>query len=463
MFQKEVYFQRRGDLRKILGGGLILIPGNIDSPFNYPSNPYSFRQDSTFLYFFGLKKPGFVGIIDADSGEDTIYADDFDMDGIIWMGKMKSVKEQAESVGVSKSFPLYLLDSVIKKALQSGRRIHYLPPYRAETKIQLHELLGIPVPELKSNASPDLIKAVVSLREVKSALEIAEMEQATDIAYLMHTTAMKMAKPGVCEQEIAGAVEGISLANGGPVSFPIILSQNVHILHNHYHDKNLVSGNLLVVDAGHENQNHYTSDITRTFPVSGKFTQKQKEIYEIVLAANDNVRQAVKPGVFYRDLHILAARTMAQGLKDLGIMKGDIEQAVAAGAHALFYPHGLGHMIGLDVHDMEGLGENFVGYDNTVSRSNQFGFAFLRLAKKLKAGFTITNEPGIYFIHDLIDLWKSENKHSEFINYDKVEQYRDFTGVRIEDDILVTETGSKVIGKPIPKTVKEIEDLMQNI
>ncbi len=462
MFKKEVYTKRREELRKRVKSGLILMVGNVDAPFNYPANHYTFRQDSSFMYFFGIKKQKFTGILDIEAGEDYIFADDFDMDGIIWMGKMQSVKEQAERVGVSKSLPVYKLDQVIKTALEQGRKIHFLPPYRAETKITLSALLGIPTAGLSEAVSSELIKAVVSLREIKEEREIEQMEQATDIAYLMHTMAMKMAKPGIKEMEIAGMVEGISLASGGPVSFPVILSQNVHIIHNYDHSAFLEDGRLLVTDAGHENELHYTSDITRTIPAGGKFTTKQKEIYEIVLAANENVREGIKPGILYRDMHLLAAKTITQGLKDLGIMKGDVDQAVAAGAHALFYPHGLGHMIGLDVHDMEGFGEDFVGYDDKITRSDQFGTAFLRLAKELKPGFALTDEPGIYFIHDLIDLWKSENKNSDFINYDKVEQYRDFSGIRIEDDILVTETGSKVLGKPIPKTVKEIEDMMQS-
>lgn len=462
MFEKEVYVKRREELRKRVKSGLILMLGNTDTAFNYPANPYSFRQDSNFLYFFGIKKQDFSAVMDIEAGEDHIYADDFDLDGIIWMGKMQSVKEQSERVGVSKSFPVYKLDQTIKTALEQGRKIHFLPTYRAENKIKLEALLGIPTAELHNNTSGTLIKAVVSLREIKEQREIDQMDQATDVAYLMHTTAMKMAKPGVREQEIAGVIEGLSISMGGPVSFPVILSQDVHIIHNHYHGNILEKGRLMVTDAGHENAMNYTSDITRTIPVGGKFSQKQKEIYEIVLAANENVRKGIKPGIFYRDMHLLAARTITEGLKSIGLMKGDVDQAIAAGAHALFYPHGLGHMIGLDVHDMEGLGEDFVGYDETVSRSEQFGFAFLRLAKKLQPGNILTNEPGIYFIHDLIDLWKSEKKHSDFINYDKVEQYRDFSGIRIEDNILVTENGNRIMGKQIPKTVKDIEDIMQD-
>ncbi len=461
MFSKEIYTARRKNLIKQLSGGLVLIPGNSDVPFNYPANIYTFRQDSSFLYFFGIKQPDIVGVIDVDSGEDYLFGNDVDIDDIIWMGEQPSLKEFASKNGVKNTFPLSETEKFIEKALKQGRKIHFLPAYRAQTKLLLEKLLGIPAGEINNNVSEELIKAVVKLRSVKEPEEIEDIERTVDVAYEMHTTSMKMAVPGIKEQEIYGRIEGIALAHGGPVSFPVILSVNGQILHNHHHENILKAGQLMVTDAGAESPMHYCSDITRTTPVSGKFSQKQKEVYETVLNANVEVINNSKPGIMYKDMHLLSAKVVAQGLKDIGIMKGDVEDAVANGAHALFYPHGLGHMMGMDVHDMEGLGENYVGYDDTVKRSDQFGLAFLRMARKLEPGFVITVEPGIYFIPALIDIWKKENKFENFINYQKLEEYRDFGGIRIEDDILITDKACRVLGKPIPKTVKEIEDLMQ--
>ncbi len=461
MFAKEIYIARRKNLIKQLSGGLVLLPGNSDVPFNYPANIYSFRQDSSFMYFFGIKQPDLIGILDVDSGEDYMFGNDVGIDDIIWMGEQPSMKEFAGKNGVKKTFPLADVYDFVAKAKAQGRKIHFLPPYRAQTKLLLEKLLGTPVADLASKVSEELIKAVVKLRSVKEPGEIEEIERTVDVAYEMHTTAMKMAMPGVKEQEIYGRVEGIALSKGGTVSFPVILSVNGQILHNHHHENILQKGQLMVTDAGAESPMNYCSDITRTTPVGGTFTQKQKEIYETVLNANLEVIKACKPGVYYKDMHLLSAKIVAQGLKDVGIMKGDIDEAVANGAHALFYPHGLGHMMGLDVHDLEGLGENYVGYDETISRSEQFGLAFLRMGRKLEKGFVITVEPGTYFIPALIDIWKKENKLADFINYSKLEEYRDFGGIRIEDDILITDNACRVLGKPIPKTVADIQNLMQ--
>jgi Xaa-Pro aminopeptidase len=324
----------------------------------------------------------------------------------------------------------------------------------------MNELLQIPISELKQKASEKLIKGIVAQRSVKDALEIEEIDKMVDVAYLMHTTSMKMAKAGVVEQNISGTLEGISAAHGGPVSFPVILSMDGQTLHNHNHAGILQTGRLMVTDAGSESARHYCSDITRTVPVGGKFSSVQKDIYNIALKANTESIKAIKPGIFYKDIHLLAAKTIAQGLAELGLMKGNIDEAVAAGAHAMFFPHGLGHMLGLDVHDMESLGENYVGYDSEISRSTQFGLAFLRLARRLQTGFVVTVEPGIYFIPDLIDLWKSEKKFEQYINYSEVEKFKTFGGIRIEDDVLVTENSYRVLGKPIPKTADEIEQIM---
>lgn len=461
MFKPETYTNRRKALRAEVKNGIILLPGNTEAAFNYPANTYHFRQDSAFSYFFGLNQPDLAGIIDLDNGKDILFGNDVDMDDIIWMGVQPSIAERGKFAGIIDTAPLADLAVFVKEALAKSRTVHFLPPYRAETKIQLSELLGIPPAGLKTAASEELIKGVVKLRCIKSAEEIREIEQMVDVAYLMHTTAMKMAHPGVVEQEIAGTIEGIALANAGPVSFPVILSMDGQTLHNHNHGNTLVAGRMLVVDSGCESEKTlYCSDITRTVPVGGKFSQRQKEIYEIVLKANTEAIKAIKPGIPYREIHLLAARVIAEGLKDAGLMKGDLDEAVKQGAHAMFFPHGLGHMLGMDVHDLEGVGENYVGYDDEIKRSGQFGTAFLRLGRRLQPGFVLTVEPGIYFIPALIDQWKAEGKFTEFINYEKLETYKDFGGIRIEDDVLVTETGNRVLGKPIPKTVAEVEALM---
>jgi Xaa-Pro aminopeptidase len=460
MFESKVYTTRRNKLRSQVSSGIILMPGNPEAAMNYPANTYHFRQDSNFLYYFGLDHADFAGVIDVDNNRDIIFGNDVDMDDIIWMGFQPSVKEQAAKAGVANTEPLTKLGEFIKEAIGKGRKIHIVKPYRGEVLVWLEGLLGVHHSQAMNFISEELILGIVSMRSIKEDIEIRELERAIDTAYIMHTTGMRMAKQGVIEQEIAGAIEGIAISNGGPVSFPVILSVDGQTLHNHYHGNILKEGRMMVIDAGCESAMHYASDITRTVPVGGKFNQRQKEIYEIVLKANMEAIKATKPGVYYRDVHLLAAKTIASGLKDLGLMKGDTDEAVAKGAHALFFPHGLGHMLGLDVHDMEGLGENNVGYDKTISRSDQFGLAFLRLARKLEPGFVVTDEPGIYFIPALIDMWRKEGKFTEFINYDKAETYKDFGGIRIEDDILVTADSCRVLGKPIPKTVDEVEKLM---
>ncbi len=461
MFNPQVYSARREQLRSLLSGGLVFLPGNDEASMNYPANTYHYRQDSDFLYYFGHNHDGLSGIIDVDESKDILVGDDVTMDDIIWMGEQPKMKDQALECGTGNILSKSKLGEYIQDAIRKGRKVHILPPYRGDRWLSLEGIFGMKHAEVKKYVSEELIKAVVKMREIKDAGEIAEIEKAVDVAWLMHTTSMKMAMPGVVEQEIAGTVEGIALSHAGPVSFPVILSVDGQTLHNHHHGNKLELGRMMVTDAGCETQMCYCSDITRTVPVGGKFNQRQKDIYEIVLKANVDTIAAIKPGIFYKDMHLLAARTIAQGLKDLGIMKGDVDEAVRQGAHALFFPHGLGHAMGLDVHDMEGLGENYVGYNEEIQRSDQFGLAFLRFGKRLKPGFVMTDEPGCYFIPALIDMWKSEGKFTEFINYDVAETYKDFGGIRIEDDILVTEDGHRVLGKPIPKTVAEIEDTMK--
>ena len=461
MFNSNVYKERREALRRQLDGGLILLLGNGEASSNYPDNTYHFRQDSSFLYFFGINHPGFAGVIDIEGGEETLFGNDFTMDDIIWMGPQPTVANQAHRVGVEKSSPLSHLKQIVTKALQQGRKVHFLPPYRHANKLWLEELTGIRVSQLASHVSVALIKAIVALRSVKSDLEITEIEHACDIGYEMHTTAMRMCRPGVKEQLIAGSIEGIALAHGAGVSFPTILSMNGETLHNHYHGNILEDGRMMLVDAGAETNMNYCSDFTRTVPVSGHFTQRQKEIYNIVVAAHDCAIDHARPGNTWKAVHLEVCRVLTRGLKDLGLMRGDIDEAVAAGAHALFMPHGLGHMMGLDVHDMEDLGQIYVGYDDEIRPSTQFGLASLRMGRRLEEGFIITDEPGIYFIPALIDQWRAERLHSDFLNYDAIEKYKDFGGIRLEDDVLITATGSRFLGqKRIPLYIDEVEEIM---
>lgn len=462
MFKKEVYWQRRERLHGLVDGGILLFPGNNESAMNYKSNTYHYRQDSSFLYFFGISQPGLAGVCDLDSGEDILYGDDLTIDDIIWMGEHPEMKELAARIGLERTKSYSELSKDLQKAVAEGRKVHILPPYRGDQVLHLAELLNCTVGEVDGFVSEEFIKAVVALRNIKDEFEIAEIEKAVDVAHIMHTTAMKMGFPGNFERELAGAIEGIALSHGGPVSFPIILSMDGQTLHNHDHSQELVEGRLVVTDAGAETAMRYASDITRTFPVGGKFSEKQRSIYDIVLKANMEAIEHTRPGVRNLDLHLGAAKTIASGLKDLGILKGSVDDIVAAGAHALFFPHGLGHMMGLDVHDMENLGENYVGYDDTVKRSDQFGLAFLRMGRELKPGFVFTIEPGCYFIPALIALWKGEGRHKEFINYDKAETYIGLGGVRLEDDVLVTDNGYRLLGTPIPKTVAEVEETMNS-
>ncbi len=460
MFDAKTYSTRRKRLKEKMNNGIVLIMGNVDVPMNYRSNIYRFRQDSNFLYFFGLDYQGLAGVMDVDSGEDIIFGDDVSLDDIIWMGPQPAIAERAREVGVEKTMSMAKLADVIKKARDEGRPIHFLPPYRAENKLSLENLLDMRAGELHDRASVELIKAIVALRSVKEPQEIREIERAMETAYCMHTTAMKMAKPGVYEHEIAGVVEGIAISAGGMLSFPLILSVRGETLHNHSHQNKMEDGQLMLMDGGAETSMHYATDHTRTIPVSGHFTDQQKTVYQIVLDAQIQAIQAIKPGVPFRDVHLLAAKVITEGLKGLGLMKGDTQQAVEQGAHALFMPHGLGHMMGLDVHDMEDLGEDYVGYDEEIKRAGHFGTAFLRLGRRLQKGFVLTVEPGIYFIPALVDQWEQEGKFREFIHYDQVRKYLGFGGIRIEDDVLVTDDGYSVMGRPIPKSIDDIENFM---
>lgn len=461
MFDSSVYKQRRQALREKVGHGLILILGNNEAPANYPDNTYKFRQDSSFLYFFGYSHPGYAGVMDIEAGEDYFFGNDVTMDDIIWMGPQPSVKDLAAQVGVEKSFPFDKLKEFIGKAISQRRPIHFLPPYRYDNMLLLEDLTGIRASMTKQHASVELIKAVVALRSVKEACEIAEIDKACNIGYEMHTAAMRLCKPGVSEQYIAGILDGIASSYGNMVSFATILTQNGQTLHNHDHSHLLEAGRLMLTDAGAESVTNYCSDHTRTIPVGGKFTSRQRDVYSIVLDCHDKALELTRPGVTYKSVHLEVCKVLAQGLKDLGLMKGDVNEAVAAGAHALFMPHGLGHMMGIDVHDMEDLGQCYVGYDDEIRPSDQFGLASLRMGRRLQEGFVITDEPGCYFIPALIDKWKAENMHKDFLNYEAIEKFKDFGGIRLEDDILIIPGGSRFTGeKHIPITISEVEQIM---
>ena len=461
MFETNVYTDRRRILKDKFDSGIIVFLGNNESPANYLANTFTFRQDSSFLYYFGIDRPGFAATIDIDNNLETLFGNDYTIDEVVWVGAQPTVSEFAEIIGIKRAVPTEKLNEQINGAIKKGRKVHFLPQYRPDNIMKLASISGLDATRLNDYASEKLIKAVVAQRSIKSEEEIKEIDEAVDIAAKMHIAAMKMIKPETDERKIAGMIEGIALSLGYGLSFRPIVSINGQTLHNPYYNNKMKIGDLLVNDSGAESKLHYASDITRTIPVGGKFEQKQKEIYEIVLKSEQNAINSVKPGITFKDIHMQAATDIASGLVELGLMSGNPEDAVRAGAHTLFFPHGLGHMLGLDVHDMEGLGEDLVGYDESIIRSEEFGLKYLRLAKMLQTGFVFTIEPGIYFIPELIDMWKQENKFSEYINYDKVEEYRNFGGIRIEDDVLVTEEGFRVLGsKPIPKSVEEIEAIV---
>ena len=465
MFDKATYVGRRAKLKELVKDGIIILFGNNESPCNYPSNGYyPFRQDSTFLYYFGLNRDGLVGVIDIDNDIETLVGNDIDIEDIVWYGSVNSVHDMAESVGVKNTVPMKSLKTICNDAIRQKRRIHFLPPYRHDIKIQIFSLLGIHPVQQKEAASMDLINAVIKMRSVKEQQEIEELERAAVIGYKMHTTAMRLTKPGVTEKYIGGQVDGVALSHGAMTSFPTIFSQHGEIMHGNPSMAELESGRLALCDSGAETINNYCSDNTRTYPVNGKFTQRQLEIYSIVEACHDYVLEVAKPGVKYMDVHFAVCRLMTDRLKELGLMKGDTEEAVAAGAHAMFLPHGLGHMMGMDVHDMENLDQINVGFDEeTRPRLDQFGTNCLRMGRRLEEGFVVTDEPGIYFIPALIDDWKASGHCAEFLNFDMLETYKDFGGIRLEDDVLITKDGCRFIGKDrIPYHPQEVEEFMKN-
>ncbi len=456
MFKKETYINRRNQLKKQFKTGILLFPGNEESGMNYEDNTYPFRQDSSFLYYFGLDYPGLIGIIDIDEDKDYIFGDDLTIDHIVWMGSQPTIKERSEKAGITNTGQLKEGIELIQKAKNKKRKTHFLPAYRPEHQIKLYNWLQIPINETNKHASTDLIVAVGEQRNIKSEEEIEQLEQVVSVTADMHFAAMRFAKPGMTEAQVAAKVHEAALAAGGNISFPIIATKNGQTLHNHYHGNIIKEGDLFLLDAGAENELRYAGDMSSTFPVSPKFTEQQKEIYQIALNAHNAAIEALKPGINFKEIHFTAAQKIFDGLKKLGFTKGNTEEAVQAGAHALFFPCGTGHLMGLDVHDMENLGEQYVGYAGKP-KSTLFGLKSLRLGRELKPGYVLTIEPGIYFIPELIDLWKSQNKFTKFINYDKVEKYKNFGGIRNEEDIFITETGYKILGKPLAKTIEEVE------
>lgn len=458
MFAKETYIGRRAELARRVGKGLILLPGNPEVPNNYPNNTYYFRQDSTFRYYFGLDIPSMMGVIDAESGEAMLFGDDFTVEDIIWTGPMPTIAEQGAEVGVMKTFPLAEVRTLLRKAIEQNRPVHYLPPYRAELKISLAELLGIRLDMLHERKSLDLMFAVAEMREKKSAEEVEALERAFKIGYQMHITAMRMCRPGVVEREIAGRLEGIAKSYGQGVSFPTIVTQHGEILHNHNHDGVLEAGRLLLVDGGGESVEGYCSDHTRTYPVSGKFSDLQRDIYNIVLRAHGEVKDLIKPGMMYTDIHRAAYLSLADGLKGMGLIKSTAEDAVDAGAMYLFMPHGLGHGMGMDVHDLENIGERSFDFTTVAERAAKSATCVHRSTWRVEPGTVMSDEPGLYFIPALIDKCRAEGKFSGIVDYDALDAYRTFGGIRIEDDVLVTATGSRFIGdKLLPLTVDELE------
>lgn len=468
MFSKEVYARRRQTLVAKMADsaaegkrGIALFIGNTEAPAQYKDNCYKFRQDSTWLYFFGIDQPLYAAIIDLDNGNETIFANDVEIGDIIWMGPQPSVASVAASVGVEKSAPYTDLNAAVAKVLAEGRPVHFVKPSRYYNTMKIASLLGCGTDEVAGRFSLALTKAIISMRLVKEDCEIEVIDDACNLGYEMHTVARNSIVPGIIEQEIVGKMDGVTLSKGWGVSFPTILTQHGETLHNHLHDKIIEPGKLMVIDAGAESNVHYASDFTRTYPTSGKFTAKQREIYQIVCDCNEFAFSMTRPGISYREVHLKTMHLMLEELRALDIVRGDVQDMVEAGIAGLFMPHGLGHNMGLDVHDMEDYGENYVGYDDDQSRSPQLGLGSLRMARKLVPGNVITDEPGIYFIPALIEKWKSEKTDQGFVNYQKLESYYDFGGIRLEDDVLVTADGARRLGKErLPISPDNVEAAM---
>ena len=459
MFPQKTYIDRRNTLKEKIGSGIILLFGNEESPMNYKDNTYHFRQDSTFLYYFGISRPGLIGIIDIDNNREIIFGNEYTIDDLVWRGTQTTIVKQAVSCGVTNVHPSNKLKTILTS---TKNHIHFLPLYRPENKIKLQELINIQPNEVATKYSINLVKAVVNQREFKTEEEINQINKAVDVSVDMHLAGIKFARAGMTEAQVTAEIHKVAIAAGGNISFPIIATKNGQTLHNTYHGNTLQEGDLFLIDAGYENQMSYAGDLSSTIPISKKFTSVQKEIYQLTLEAHSASINSLGLDIPYKNAHIAACTTIFDGLKTMGLTKGNTINAVEAGAHALFFPCGTGHMMGLDIHDMEDLGEIWVGY-NGLEKSTQFGLKSLRLAKPLQAGHVFTIEPGIYFIPELIDLWHSQNKFNEFINWDKVNTYRNFGGIRNEENFLMTKNGAKLLGKQKPKTIEEIEAIRSEI
>jgi Xaa-Pro aminopeptidase len=462
LFSAETYRIRRTVLAGKIGSGLVWIPGNSEAPKNYPDNHYTFRQDSNFLYYAGLDLPDLSLLMDLDNNITYLAGDDRPVELVVWMGPMPSIQELGEKVGIDQTLTASELSEKLEKAVRTGQKIHYLPPYRGLSFIRIAECLQKDTRQVVSGASEILIRAVIEQRSVKELQELDQMEEALTITRDMHLEVMYEARAGRKESDLVAHLQAVVCRNQVDTAYPVILTMNGQTLHYHDHSQVLEDGRLILGDFGAESPLHYAADITRTLPVSGKFSPLQKAVYEIVLAGQEEAIDLLKPGVSYRDIHLAVARKMTEGLVDLGLLKGPVDDAVSAGAHALFFPHGLGHMIGLDVHDMEDLGEDLIGYDETTRRSDQFGLRSLRFGKNLMEGYVLTVEPGLYFIPELIGLWFRDKKHVGFINYQKLDDFLPVGGIRIEDNYAIITDGCRLLGPPIPKNVKDIELLMSS-
>lgn len=425
--------------------GIVLMLGNTFSPLDYKSNTYPFHQDDTFRYYFGIDKPDFAALMDLDSGETILFGKEYSINDRIWSRNISDLKDIAHDAGLDKFKKISVLKAYISEEMQKRRAIHHIPYSRAENRCLITELVSA------YNPSDSLVEAIIKQRSIKSEEEVAEIEQAVSTSCKIFQIAKDMAVPGIKESDILNRMLYETAMADTKTSFQPIVTVRGETLHNDSYDNILKENDLLLIDFGIFSKEGYASDNTRTLPVGKDFTSEQRDIYSIVLKAQSEAIDAIKPEVKNLEVHIKACMTITEGLKTLGLMKGDALCAVEAGAHALFFPHGIGHMLGLNTHDMEGFGEDLVGYGKQLKRNSQFGLRSLRLARELKEGFTITIEPGIYFIPQLIDMWQAEGKYKEFINYDKLAKFKNFGGIRIEDDILVTNSGSRILGTPIPK------------
>jgi len=457
MFKNTIYINRRKKLCQNLESGFILILGHHNSPMNFSHNAYSFRQDTNFLYYIGINMPDCACLIDVEKNKTIFYMNEKTVHDIIWIGKTKSVQSWGEDCGADEIKPL----SKLSIDLNNKSNIMYPPQFRAENKLQIHELLNIPLNKVDKKSSVHLINAIIKQRSIKEKHEIEQIKSAIEITKLMHLKSMTSSKPGKYEYEIVAEMDYIIKSQATTLAYPIIFTKNGQILHNSVYHNKINDGDLLLNDSGSNSLLHYASDITRTFPANGKFTTQQKEIYLIVQEMQETVIKQLKPGVSFKEMHKLSAYIGITRLKEIGLLKGSCDEALEKGVYGLFYPHGLGHMLGLDVHDMESLGEDMVGYSEKVKREAEFGISFLRLGKNLETGFCITVEPGIYFIPELFYQWEKEKKYNHLINYEKFKSYLNFGGIRIEDNIYINQTGSENLSSFIPKQIDEIESIMQ--